>query len=53
MRRLTAAALATVIALLSIADRDPNPDLRRYATRRLSETDDPRARKLLEKKVLR
>jgi hypothetical protein len=43
----------SVEKLLAIADRDPNPDLRRYATRRLSDTNDPRARAFLEKKVLR
>jgi hypothetical protein len=44
---------ASMDKLVSIADRDPDPDLRRYATRRLSDTNDPKARKLLEKKVLR
>jgi hypothetical protein len=39
--------------LMQIADRDPDPAQRRYVLRRLSETQNPKARVFLENKVVR
>jgi len=39
--------------LMQIADKDPDPNQRRYVLRRLSETQNPKARVFLEKKVVR
>jgi hypothetical protein len=39
--------------LMRIADRDPDPEQRRYVLRRLAETQNPMARKFLENKITR
>jgi hypothetical protein len=39
--------------VMAIAERDPQPDVRRYALRRLSETKNVKARTFLEGRVLR
>jgi hypothetical protein len=39
--------------LVAIAESDPDPDLRRYAIRRLGESDSPKAREFLEETLRR